>query len=337
MIGLLWIRLIFLMASHAIGKQPAAGVRPTTYYFAYGSNLHLKQMKKRCPTSKYVGRAQLLNYRWQINQRGYANVVKAEGRVVEGLVFEITPLDEARLDINEGVSKNAYAKQNMTVHLHRADSCLYRRPTAWIVNKGGPVQARRFVKEAVAKTAEHAQYWQQKVLVYISLNYVKDSPPKEEYVDRINLGLVDAKALGMDEAYVGANIRPFVPERLPNLPGDSNPQAQDAAAKKQGPANGIKRTAPGANGERPPVTSTPGPQPSQKLNPQAPAAGKMQSSNNNNMTPIAMRRASVRQLRPPLPPRNPTTPPPLPPRPKVRLDQLPTAVAEEIYLSARYY
>ncbi|KAF7907216.1 uncharacterized protein EAF01_004803 [Botrytis porri] len=48
---------------------------PQTLYFAYGSNLSLTQMQTRCPDSTYIGMGVLQNYRWIVNQRGYANVV----------------------------------------------------------------------------------------------------------------------------------------------------------------------------------------------------------------------------------------------------------------------
>ncbi|KAH6973580.1 Butirosin biosynthesis, BtrG-like protein [Ilyonectria sp. MPI-CAGE-AT-0026] len=188
------------MASEAIGT-PAADSRPTKYYFAYGSNLHLRQMKRRCPGSKFIGCARLSHYRWQINERGYANVVEAEGHWVDGLVYEIDEEDEARLDINEGVSKNAYTKRYMTVLLNRAHSPLYRRPTAWIVDKGGPAKVRLLAQTDGQKESEHPQHWEQNVLVYISLNYVADSKPKDEYIKRINFGVNDAKALGVGDDY----------------------------------------------------------------------------------------------------------------------------------------
>ncbi|KAH8677034.1 Butirosin biosynthesis, BtrG-like protein, partial [Ilyonectria robusta] len=198
------------MASEAIGT-PAADSRPTKYYFAYGSNLHLRQMKRRCPGSKFIGCARLSHYRWQINERGYANVVEAEGHWVDGLVYEIDEEDEARLDINEGVSKNAYTKRYMTVLLNRAHSPLYRRPTAWIVDKGGPAKVRLLAQNDGQKESEHPQHWEQNVLVYISLNYVVDSKPKDEYIKRINFGVNDAKALGVGDDYVSNCIRPFIP------------------------------------------------------------------------------------------------------------------------------
>lgn len=48
---------------------------PQSLYFAYGSNLSHTQMKSRCPDSTYVGMGVLQNYRWIVNQRGYANIV----------------------------------------------------------------------------------------------------------------------------------------------------------------------------------------------------------------------------------------------------------------------
>ncbi|KAH7176536.1 hypothetical protein EDB81DRAFT_751876 [Dactylonectria macrodidyma] len=210
------------MASEAIGTPaptPAGDTRPTKYYFAYGSNLHLRQMKRRCPGSKFIGCARLSHYRWQINERGYANVVEAEGHWVDGLVYEIDEADESRLDINEGVSKNAYAKRYMTVLLNRAQSPLYRRPTAWIVDKGGPAKVRLLAQAEGQKESEHPQHWEQNVLVYISLNYIVDSKPKEEYIKRINFGVNDAKALGVGDDYVTNCIRPFIP------PNQRRPQA----------------------------------------------------------------------------------------------------------------
>ncbi|KAF3092116.1 hypothetical protein TWF102_008525 [Orbilia oligospora] len=74
-----------------------------TLYFAYGSNLSFEQMARRCPQSRYVGRARLHGYQFQINERGYANVVERPGLFVEGLCYRLHPEDEARLDRAEGV------------------------------------------------------------------------------------------------------------------------------------------------------------------------------------------------------------------------------------------
>ncbi|ENH61945.1 hypothetical protein FOC1_g10014898 [Fusarium oxysporum f. sp. cubense race 1] len=154
--------------------QADTGQPLTKYYFAYGSNLHLQQMKRRCPGSKFIGSGKLADHRWQINERGYANVIESQGHWVEGLVYEINPRDEARLDINEGVSKDAYQKKYMTVTLRRAEAALYRRPVSWIVNNGGPDHARVLAQqgEGQRKAINHKPHLEQNILVYISPRYI---------------------------------------------------------------------------------------------------------------------------------------------------------------------
>lgn len=181
------------------------------YYFAYGSNLHLKQMKRRCPNSKFIGCARLANYRWQINERGYANIIEAEGHWVDGLVYEIDEKDEVRLDINEGVSKNAYAKRHLPVQLRCVKGPLYRRPVSWIVEKGGPAEVILSTKQEKRTISHGVESLKHNALVYISMNYILDSKPKDEYVNRINLGLADARTLGMEDDYINNCIRPFIP------------------------------------------------------------------------------------------------------------------------------
>src|SRR6478609_7450773 len=74
----------------------------STLYFAYGSNLHLAQMAHRCPGSVFKGKAILDSYRWQINERGVANVVESgSDHSVEGLLYMIGPKDERTLDRSE--------------------------------------------------------------------------------------------------------------------------------------------------------------------------------------------------------------------------------------------
>ncbi|KAF5017287.1 hypothetical protein F66182_10800, partial [Fusarium sp. NRRL 66182] len=223
------------MASPAAGAPATDAGRQTTtkYYFAYGSNLHLQQMKKRCPGSKFIGSGQLRDHRWQINERGYANVVECQGHWVEGLVYEINARDEARLDINEGVSKDAYQKQYMAIMLRRADSALYRRPVPWIVNNGGPEEARHVAQQGGGqkKAINHNPHWEQNILVYISPRYIVDSKPKEEYINRINAGIADAKALGVTNDYISNCVRPFVPASTPSGQDSTKKETAGAAAK----------------------------------------------------------------------------------------------------------
>lgn len=163
-----------------------------------------------------------MNYRWQINERGYANVIRADGCWVDGLCYDISVSDEARLDLSEGVAKGAYEKKDMPVEIRRAVPSLYRRPTAWIMAHGG-------VKEVLDATVDEQHVEipttvEPEVLVYVSETFITNGDPWDEYIDRINLGLMDAELLGMDAAYVANCIRPFIPEGSSEAPSSSPEQ-----------------------------------------------------------------------------------------------------------------
>lgn len=88
------------------------------YYLAYGSNCNLTQMAYRCPNATVVGAVTLHNYRLTFNGRsrhgGVANIRRRNGAEVRGLLWEITPECESRLDIYEGYP-HLYEKKNVTV------------------------------------------------------------------------------------------------------------------------------------------------------------------------------------------------------------------------------
>lgn len=169
-------------------------------------------MKKRCTNSKFLGCASLANHKWQINERGYANVVPNEGQSVEGILYEIDAADELKLDVNEGIAKKAYTKQYMLVTLRLASSALYRRPVSWIVEKGGPDKVHRLQRRGGIDTVYCDARIVEYALVYVSSDFVDVGQPKPEYVNRINAGITDAIALGLDPNYVQESIRPFIPE-----------------------------------------------------------------------------------------------------------------------------
>ena len=78
------------------------------YYFAYGSNLNLKQMKIRCPEFKHVKNITLDGYR--LIFRSVADIEKDPNSKVEGVIFMISKQDERNLDKHEGVP-NIYRKE----------------------------------------------------------------------------------------------------------------------------------------------------------------------------------------------------------------------------------
>ncbi len=69
------------------------------YYFAYGSNLHHLQMKKRCPKCKFIKRIILNNFQLTFrNKGGWADIEKRINKKVYGGLYIISKYAECRLD-----------------------------------------------------------------------------------------------------------------------------------------------------------------------------------------------------------------------------------------------
>jgi len=72
------------------------------YYFAYGSNLHHLQMKKRCPNCTFIKKIILHNYSLSFRSKyGAADIEKRKGGKVYGGLYIISKTAERRLDIYE--------------------------------------------------------------------------------------------------------------------------------------------------------------------------------------------------------------------------------------------
>jgi len=72
------------------------------YYFAYGSNLHHLQMKKRCPNCRFIKKITLANYKLTFRSRyGAADIEKKIGTKVYGALYIISKAAEKKLDVYE--------------------------------------------------------------------------------------------------------------------------------------------------------------------------------------------------------------------------------------------
>ena len=72
------------------------------YYFAYGSNLHQLQMKRRCPNCRFIKKIILYNYKLTFRSKyGAADIEKKMGGKVYGALYVISKSAERRLDIYE--------------------------------------------------------------------------------------------------------------------------------------------------------------------------------------------------------------------------------------------
>ena len=71
-------------------------------YFAYGSNLNLFQMKRRCKDSVFLKKYELKDYRLNFRSKyRAADIEKSKNSLVPGALFEISKSDEKKLDVYE--------------------------------------------------------------------------------------------------------------------------------------------------------------------------------------------------------------------------------------------
>ena len=72
------------------------------FYFAYGSNLHHFQMKKRCKDSIFFKKINLKNFRLTFRSiYRAADIEPKKNSIVPGALFEISKSDEKKLDFYE--------------------------------------------------------------------------------------------------------------------------------------------------------------------------------------------------------------------------------------------
>lgn len=89
------------------------------YYLAYGSNLSLAQMCRRCPDAVHVGYGFIRGYQLLFKGSGsgnYLTIEKKRGRYVPVVVWKISEDDEAALDIYEGAPR-FYYKETMPIEV----------------------------------------------------------------------------------------------------------------------------------------------------------------------------------------------------------------------------
>ncbi len=80
-------------------------------YFAYGSNLNRKQIKRRCKNSRFISCHILKNYQLVFRSKyGAADIQRKKGSSVLGAIYDINKADEKKLDVYEEFPK-VYVKK----------------------------------------------------------------------------------------------------------------------------------------------------------------------------------------------------------------------------------
>lgn len=85
-----------------------------TIYAAYGSNMNIDQMIRRCPEAKLICPGILKDFSLEFRGNGVATVIPEVGQMVPIVLWSITKECEDSLDIYEGYPR-LYIKKEITV------------------------------------------------------------------------------------------------------------------------------------------------------------------------------------------------------------------------------
>lgn len=79
-------------------------------YFAYGANMDVAAMARRCPASRLLGPARLMRHQFFIMSSGFASVRLRLGSAVYGVLWSLALADVPTLDRFEDVAGGLYRK-----------------------------------------------------------------------------------------------------------------------------------------------------------------------------------------------------------------------------------
>ncbi len=119
------------------------------YYLAYGSNLNVRQMRRRCPQAVRAGASTIKDYELVFlgnSRSGVASIVPCAGGSVPVGIWEITLGDEQALDQYEGFP------------------WLYKKKTFTVQVDGRTVNAMAYIMTPGHQTAIPSQYYLDTIL-----------------------------------------------------------------------------------------------------------------------------------------------------------------------------
>ena len=116
-------------------------------YFAYGSNMDVSAMARRCPRSKALSLARLERYRLQVMREGWLTAVRDPRSAVHGVLWDLALSDVAALDRYEGAPQGLYAKLTQAVLAERGP----KQAIVYFGANAGPGTARpAYIAEVIA-------------------------------------------------------------------------------------------------------------------------------------------------------------------------------------------
>ena len=116
-------------------------------YFAYGSNMDVGAMARRCPRSKALGLARLERHRLAVMREGWLTAVRDSHGAIHGVLWELALSDIASLDRHEDLSKGLYTKETQPVIAGRGPK---RAIVYFGANSGPGVLRPAYIAEVLA-------------------------------------------------------------------------------------------------------------------------------------------------------------------------------------------
>jgi gamma-glutamylcyclotransferase (GGCT)/AIG2-like uncharacterized protein YtfP len=116
-------------------------------YFAYGSNMNVGAMARRCPRSKALGLARLERHRLAVMREGCLTAVRDSHGAIHGVLWELALSDIASLDRHEDLSKGLYTKETQPVIAERGPK---RAIVYFGANSGPGVLRPAYIAEVLA-------------------------------------------------------------------------------------------------------------------------------------------------------------------------------------------
>ena len=125
----------------------------------YGSNLSQKYLSSHCPSAKYVMKAYLPNYEVQFRfwserrNGGISTIIPKLGKLVHGILYDISEEDMAVLDERESVPEGLYKREAILVL--GEDGNWHKAETYYVAEPKGPFTPSRVYVETMIEGANY--------------------------------------------------------------------------------------------------------------------------------------------------------------------------------------
>jgi hypothetical protein len=116
-------------------------------YFAYGSNMDVNAMSRRCPRSKALGLARLERHRLAVMREGWLTAIRSPSSAVHGVLWDLALSDIPALDRHESLSQGLYTKETQPVIAERGPK---RAIVYFGANSGPGVVRPAYIAEVLA-------------------------------------------------------------------------------------------------------------------------------------------------------------------------------------------